>query len=199
MENIFDNKWDILNKQVDNGVEYTGNQNVDRSSSGSRWQDELLGLGVGLYDAMPSGSPGSYFVDTNYVGNGLAKSSGNTGGIGYMKNNRYRDPYDLLNYWQSKLRQNKYGDRESKSLSTRLGDVFEPRILGNIGTIDVIPQYQYPTSINDTSNWYVPSNTINAYREPKISDYLNTGKYSNFRNKIADYFDDNYFNTYGGI
>lgn len=197
MENIFDNKWNILNNQSDNGINYTGNQNANRSSSGSRWQDTLLGLGVGLYDAMPSNSPGTYYVDTNYAGNGLAKSS-SAGGIGYMKNNKYRNPYDLLNYWQSKLRQNKYGDKTNDTLSAKLGDVFEPRILGNIGTIDVIPQYQYPTSIYDTSDWYVPINTINAYREPNVNDYLNTGKYSNFRNKVADYFDDNYFNT-GGI
>lgn len=194
MENIFDNKWNALNKQEDNGIEYTDNQNVDRSSSGSRWQDALLGLGAGLYDALPSGSPGSYFVDTNYVGNGLAKSSGNTGGIGYAKNSRYRNPYDLLNYWQSKLRQNKYGKATNTPLSTMIGSAFDDRILGNIGTIDVLPQYKYPTSIYDNSDWYVPNNTIKAYREPEVNDYLQTGKYSNFRNKLSDYF-----GNFGGV
>lgn len=196
MENIFDNKWnkDFNDENTwDDSVAYTGNENLPRYSSGSRWQDALLGLGAGLSELNPSNTPNRYFVDTNYIGNGLAKSS-SAGGIGSIKNDKYRDPYDLLNYWQSKLRQNKYGKATNTPLPTLIGSAFDDRILGNIGTIDVLPQYKYPTSIYDNSDWYVPNNTIKAYREPEANDYLQTGKYSNFRNKLSDYF-----GNFGGV
>lgn len=204
MENIFDNKWDSNfqgGNTWDNSINYTGNPNVNRSSSGSRWQDALIGIGSILGENSKSNSPEFFYVDSNYAGNGLARSSGRDG-IGSIKNNKYRNPYDMANYLQSRLRQNKYGKTVNNPLSTQLGSAFNDRILGNIGTIDVLPQYKYPESIYDTNDWYVPSNTISAYREPTIDDYLNTGKYSNFQSKLSDYFRDfggSISDIYGGI
>lgn len=181
MENIFDNKWD-------KSVTYTGNENLPRYSSGSRWQDALLGLGAGLAEANPHNTPNNYFVDTNYIGNGLARSP-SAGGIGSIRNDKYRDPYDLLNYWQSKLRQNKYGygnNEQDDSLSSQLANIFGTKILGDISTNDFM-NYNYPTSIYDTS--WNNGDTIYNYKSPQYNpiDYIGGGRYGDFGKSVSDY------------
>lgn len=181
MENIFDNKWD-------NSIIYNGNNNLPRYSSGSRWQDALLGLGAGIADSIPSNSPNRYFVDTNYAGNGLAKSS-HAGGIGSIKNDKYRDPLAMAELLKSRLRQGRYGygsDTQDDSLSSQLANIFGTKILGNIGTNNFM-DYSYPTSIYDTS--FGNGDTIYNYQSPQYNpiDYVGGGRYADFGKSVNDY------------
>lgn len=181
MENIFDNKWD-------NSITYTGNKNLPRYSSGSRWQDALIGLGAGLSELNPSNTPNRYFVDTNYAGNGLARSS-SAGGISSIKNDKYRDPLAMAEFLKSRLRQNKYGysnDTQGDSLSSQLANIFGTKILGNIGTGNFM-DYSYPTSIYDTS--WNNGDTIYDYQSPQYNpiDYIGGGRYADFGKSVKDY------------
>ena len=183
MENIFDNKWD-------RSVNYTGNPNVTRDSSGSRWQDALIGFGSILGETSRSNRPEFFYVDSNYAGNGLARSSGRDG-IGSIKNNRYKDPLLMSEFLKSDLRQGKYGygpqSYSNDRMSSQLADIFAKKILGNIGSKDFI-NANYPTSIYDNS-WYSNDNSIYNYTTPQINlmDYLGDGKYADFGKKASDY------------
>ena len=182
MENIFDNKWN-------RSVNYTGNPNVTRDSSGSRWQDALIGLGAGLNELNPYNKPEFFYVDSNYAGNGLAKSSGRDG-IASIKNSRYRDPLLMSEFLKSDLRQGKYGygsQNNNDQLSSQLANIFGKKILGNIGSKDFMNNY-YPTSIYDNS-WYNNGNNIYNYTTPQINmmDYLGGGQYADFGKSINDY------------
>ena len=182
MENIFDNKWD-------RSVNYTGNPNVTRDSSGSRWQDALIGLGSIFGETSRSNSPDFFYVDSNYAGNGLAKSSGRDG-IGSIKNNRYRDPLLMSEFLKSDLRQGKYGygqqNYKNDSISNQLANIFGTKILGNIGVNDFM-NYDHPTSIYDTS--WGNGDTIYNYQTPQYNpiDYIGGGRYGDFGKSVSDY------------
>ena len=183
MENIFDNKWD-------RSVNYTGNPNVTRDSSGSRWQDVLIGLGAGLSELNPYNKQELYYVDSNYAGNGLARSSGRDG-IGSIKNNRYRDPLLMSEFLKSDLRQGKYGyglqNPTDDKISNQLYNIFGKKIIGNIESKDFI-NTNYPSSIYD-NNWYNNGNSIYNYTTPQINmiDYLGGGQYADFGKSVKDY------------
>jgi hypothetical protein len=183
MENIWDNKWN--NNRY---LEYTGNPNLEgnRDSSGSRWGDALAGIGqLGLM-ASRNNKPAQNYLDINYVGNGLAKSS-----IGSMQNYDYKNPYLFGEYWKNNMRKNRYRfgyEEDDIMLAYVFGNVGTSKILGNIVANDFIKS-NYPTSIYDTS--WNNGDTIYNYQSPQYNpiDYLCGGRYADFGKTVNDYLE----------
>lgn len=97
-----------------------GDNAKDLYSTGSRGKDIGLGLVSGL--SAISNTPGEYYVDANWRGNGIANSS-----LGYLRNNRYYNPYDATNAMTSilyngkeKEKKDSFGDMNSR-LNAMLG------------------------------------------------------------------------------
>lgn len=190
MENIYDNRWDP-NRQL----EYTGNQNLEfnRDSSGSRWGDALIGLSQVAMSANPHNKPANYFVDTNYIGNGLARSS-----VKPLQNYDYNNPDLWGEALKSKMRQNRYrfGSGNNNTLADIFGKTDTNKILGNIGVSNFVKEL-YPTSIYDNS--WDTGNSIYNYQPQSFtySGYLDGGQYGDFGKTVLDYFGVN--NNIGGV
>lgn len=167
------------------GLKYTGNPALEQNkfSSGSNWQDALTGATTGFMNVDRNNQPGKYYVDSNYAGNGLAKTE-----IGYTNNLKYKDPliYGLL--MNSQLRQNKYKTQEPQSYQDLLSKIFGTRNLGSVNTKDYLTQdAYYPTSIYDKDD-SIYGNLDYNFSHPS---YNNGGSYSNFLNKVSDFIPTN--------
>ena len=168
-----------------NNLRYTGNPALEQNqfSSGSNWQDALAGAVTGFLSADNNNQPGQYYVDSNYVGNGLAR-----GGIGYMKNQRYKDPLAYGKLITSNLRQNKYTTQDTQPYQNLLSRIFKTGNLGNVHTQDYLNQnVYYPTSIYDNGDG-IFGDLDYSFSYPSYND---GGSYGNFLNKVSNFIPTN--------
>ena len=87
--------------------------------TGNVWKDLLLGTAGGL--ANLGEKKGTYYVNANYKGNGLADTD-----LGYMVNYDYKNPYDMVNMLSAMWGGNNKGLPSSISgrIKNKLGDLF---------------------------------------------------------------------------
>ena len=87
--------------------------------SGILWGDLILGTAGGL--ASLGDEKGTYYVNANYKGNGLADTD-----LGYMVNYDYKNPYDMVNMLSSMWGGNNGGLPSSISgrIKNKLGNLF---------------------------------------------------------------------------
>ena len=106
---------------------FGSNYGKDLYSTGSYGKDVGVGLLSSLNYAL--NQPGKYYVKASYRGNGLADT-----GLGYMANQNYTNPYDMMNALTSSM----YGGKDkNKSLTfdemkTRLSDALSQPMFKNL-------------------------------------------------------------------
>ena len=100
-------------------------------STGNRLKDLGIGTLFGLADSI--NNPGEYYVRANYKGDGLADT-----GIGYISNNKYRDPMKLYEPLMAQLNSRRMGEsiegneiNPKSSLAPILGRL--SKLQGNLG------------------------------------------------------------------
>lgn len=162
---------------------YTGNPRLEVNpfSTGSRWQDALLGLGAAYQEINPKNQPANYYVDTNYIGNGLARSN-----VSANKNYNYRNPQAQSDWLRGALRSNKYRKdtlSTDNPLSNQLLNLFGTKVLGDVSSSDYI-KGDTPSSIFD--NIWGSGDSIYNYNTPQLS-LDNFGNYMDFGKTVGDY------------
>lgn len=185
MENLWDSKWDT---NSGNKFNYTGNTNLEnnRDSSGSRWADALLGLGQTAMSVSGNNRPAHNFLDINYIGNGLARSS-----VSPMQNYNYKNPYLLGEFLKNSIRKDKYdeelGNVGDGTQSGGDGNWALSKILGNIG-VNNFTNSQYPSSIFD--NTWGGDTIYNFQPNQTYPGYLDGGTWGDFGKSVMDYLGD---------
>lgn len=133
-------------------------------------------VGVGLLSSLnyAVNKPGKYYVKANYKGNGLADT-----GLGYMTNQNYTNPYDMMNALTSSMYS---GKDDSKPLTfgemkTKLSDALSKPIFSNL--LDR-SNYSYPLH---TESYQLPQigniggNSIGRYNDTLYDYNLPTQQY----------------------
>ena len=121
--------------------------------TGNVWKDLLLGTASGL--ANLGDKKGTYYINANYKGNGLADTD-----LGYMVNYDYKNPYDMANMLSAMWSENNKGLPSSISgrFKNKLGN-----FLGGMTREDV--------DNNDTAFHHDIINTT-GYKIPKTLSFL---------------------------
>ena len=147
---------------------FGSNYGKDLYSTGSYGKDVGIGLLSSLGYAL--NQPGQYYVKANYKGNGLADT-----GLGYMANQNYTNPYDMMNALTSSM----YGARDkSKPL------IFDEM---NIRLSDLISKPMF-SNLTEKSRQSYPLKT-ETYNMPTVGDtsFGSVGDYGNAYNSWYGY------------
>ena len=138
--------------------------NLNKSlSTGNAWKDLLLGTAGGL--ANLGDQKGTYYVKSNYKGNGLADTD-----LGYMVNYDYKNPYDMVNMLSAMWSGNNKGLPSSISgrvkqgygkLKNKLGSMFRTPGLEEQGSV----RQAIDREVNNYPQWYQDTPISQAIRE----------------------------------
>ena len=132
-------------------------------STGNKWGDLLLGTVTGL--ASSGDKKGTYYINSNYKGNGLADTD-----LGYMVNYDYKNPYDMANMLSSMWGRNDKGLPSSISgrvkqgygkLKNKLGSMFRTPGLEEQGSV----RQAIDREVNNYPQWYQDTPIAQAIRE----------------------------------
>lgn len=198
MQNMYDDYGYDFSSYKPEKLNYTGNSSLKSNlgSSGSYLTDALASFGTGFLGGrnLNSYKP-FYYVDSDYIGNGLAKTRLGSADFneGMFKNANMNNPTSALRGIIGMSRANKYklGNVNEASLVSRIKNLFADRAQPiDLGTRDTI-EYGYNTHPymdylgTDTARQL---DNIYGVNYMPNSIYGNWGKPNNYKGNFDIYF-----------